>query len=460
MLMVGLKRLSRHAALAGGLCMALAGVAAAQVVTTSFQNGADGYTGAVDRRISDRSADEVDGGTIPSYYLDGYKTDLTSPDAQGLLRFDDVIGSGPGQIPAGAAILGAELTLTTSLAGNAQTAGPYGVAALLQPFDSTTSYFVDFTTETDMGSRGAWWQDGSATRPVGGFGFQIQGASDSANVASLVQAWANGEENYGLVIQAGLADSVAEAASTSDGWSIRTTGYLYADTRPKLTVTYTTTPVQVSTFQEGTDGYAGTTMAIVRSGTNALIEDVDDVDNPERTEDASTLDQTFLDGIFFAGTDGSVSSPDDLALLKFDDVFGDGPGQAPADVPVAKAWVVLTTGNTNVNARSIGPFAAHKMLRPWDVTSLHSSFGQVNGLQVGDGDIGPVLDSPDGYIRGAEVWFDVTSYVEGIRTGATDYGIAIQGNGTADGWQIHATGSTTPDARPQLVVYSADLGAQ
>ncbi len=173
-----------------------------------------------------------------------------------------------------------------------------------------------------------------------------------------------------------------------------------------------------------------------------------------------TLDQTFLDGIFFNGTDGSVSSPDDLALLKFDDVFGTGPGQAPMDVPVAKAWIVLTTGDTNVNARSIGPFAAHRMLRPWDVTSLHSSFGQVNGLQVGDGDIGPVLDSPDGYIRGAEVWFDVTSYAEGVRTGAADYGIAIQGNGTADGWQIHATGSTTPDARPRLVVYSADLSAQ
>ena len=460
MLMVRFKRSCLRTALVGGLCLALASVAAGQVVTTSFQNGADGYAGAVDRRVSDRAADEIDGGTLPSYYLDGYKTDLTSPDAQGLLRFDDIIGSDPNQIPSGATILGAELTLTTSLAGNAQTAGPYGVSALLQPFDSTTSYFVDFGSETDMGSRGAWWQDGSATRPVGGFGFQIQGASDSANVTSLVQSWADGAENHGLVIQAGLSDTVTEAASTSDGWSIRTTGYLYADTRPKLTVTYTTAPAQVSTFQQGTDGYAGTTMAIVRSGTNALIADTDDVDNPERTEDASTLDQTFLDGIMFADTDGSTSSPDDLALLKFDNVFGAEAGQAPADVPVAKAWVVITTGNTNVNARSIGPFAAHTMLRPWDTTSLHSSFGQVNGLQVGDGDIGPTLDAPDGYIRGAEVWFDVTEYAEGVRTGATDYGIAIQGDGTADGWQIHATGSTVLEARPRLVVYSADLGTE
>jgi hypothetical protein len=94
------------------------------------------------------------------------------------------------------------------------------------------------------------------------------------------------------------------------------------------------------------------------------------------------------------------------------------------------------------------------------MSSLHSSFGAVNGLQVSDGDIGPALDSEDGIIRGAEVWFDVTDYVEGVRTGAADYGVAIQANGTADGWQIHANGSTTPDARPRLIVYSADLGGQ
>jgi len=51
----------------------------------------------------------------------------------------------------------------------------------------------------------------------------------------------------------------------------------------------------------------------------------------------------------------------------------------------------------------------------------------------------------------------VTDYLEGVRTGAPDNGIAILTNSTSDGWQIHANGSTTPDARPRLVVYSADL---
>lgn len=452
------KSLISQAALAVGFCVALAGITAAQVVTTSFQNGVDDYTGMFDRRIGERFDDEVNGIDTQNYFLDGFKTDQSSPDTQGLVRFDDIIGSDPGQIPSGATILSAELILTTSLVGNAQTGGPYGVAGMLQPFDSTTSYFSDFSSTTDLLSRGAWWQDGSAMRPVGGYGRQHPGNTKSANVTSVVQSWADGIPNHGFVVQAGLSDSITEAANTSDGWSIRTTGYPLSDTRPKLKVSYTTDPVKMNTFQDGTGGYAGTTMAIVRSGTNALIEDTGDLDSPEMTEDASTLGQTFLDGVVFSDTVGNTSSPDDLALLKFGNVFGTEPGQASMDVPVAKAWVVITTGDTNANARAIGPYSAHAMLRPWDVSSLHSTFGAVNGLQIGDGDIGPVLDSLNGFIRGAEAWFDVTDYLEGIRTGATDHGIAIQANGTADGWQIHTNGSTPPDARPRLVVYSADLG--
>jgi hypothetical protein len=457
MMVVKFKRFMFRAVWAGCFCVALVGIAGAQAVTISFQNGVNGYTGTFDRMISERNEHNLNGSEVANDFLDGYQTD-TSPDEQALLRFDDIFGNDPGQIPSGATILSAELILTTSLVGNAQTGGPYGVAGMLQPFDSTTTYFGDFTTTTNLISRGAWWQDGSATRSVGGFGYQIPGITEGTNVTSVVQSWADGAPNYGLVVQAGLPDMINEVANTTDGWSIRTTGYPLSDSRPKLTVSYTTVPVVKNTFQNGTDGYAGTTMAIVRSGTNAIIEDIGDLDRPEMTEDGSALDQTFLDGVLFTDIAGNTSSPDDLALLKFDNVFGAEPGQAPMDVPVAKAWVVITTGDTNANARTVGPYSAYAMLRPWDTTSLHSSFGAVNGLQVGDGDIGPALDTHDGIIRGAEVWFDVTDYLEGVRTSATDYGIAIQANGTGDGWQIHTTGSTIPEARPRLVLYSADLG--
>lgn len=461
MLIVKFKSLFLCAALACGFCMVVAGSVAAEVVTVSFQNGVDGYTGTFDRTISERLEHELDGSEVVNDFVDGYNMDA-SPDEQRLIRFDNIIGSEPNQIPAGATILSAELIVTTGLVSNAATGGPYGVAGLLQPFDSNTSYFIDFITTTNMGSRGAWWQDGSATRPVGGYGRQNPGNTTSGNVTPVVQSWLDGMENHGLTIQAGLPELMTERANTTDGWSIRTTGYPFSDTRPKLKVSYTTNPVEINTFQDGdgTGDYTGTTMVIVRSGTNAMIEDTGDLDNPEITEDASTLDQTFLDGVLFSDIAGNTSSPDDLALLKFGNVFGTEAGQAPNDVPVAKAWAVITTGDTSANAPTGGPYAAYAMLRPWDTTSLHSAFGAVNGLQFGDGDIGPVLDSLYGFVRGAEVWFDVTDYLEGVRTGATDNGIAIQANGTSDGWQIHTNGSTTLDARPRLVVYSADLGTE
>lgn len=452
------KNLCLRAAVAGGFCLAGAGLAAAEVVTVSFQNGVNGYNGTFDRRIGERDGDQTDGMTVTSYFLDGFLPDRTSPDAQGLVRFDDILGTDPNLIPPGATILSADLVITTSIAGNAQTGGPWGVAGLLKPFSSTTSYFADFNSTTDMVSRGPWWQDGSATRPVGGFGAQAQGATDSANVTPIVQSWADGAPNNGFTIQTGLSDSINVQASTSDGWSICTTGSPVVNTRPMLKVSYTTVPVRKTVFQNGAGDYAGTTMALVRSGTNALIEDTGDLLNPERTEDGAILDQTFLDGLQFSDIAGNTSSPDDLALVKFAGVFGAEPNQAPADVPVARAWVVITTGDLSKDARTSGSYSAHTMLRPWDTTSLHSSFGAVDGLQVDDGDISPALSAPKGFIRGAEVWFDVTAYLEAVRTGAADYGVAIQANGTADGWQIHATGSTTPDARPRLVVYSADLG--
>ena len=444
--------------LASLFALLAANASAQDVQTLSFQNGTDGYEGTFDRLVSSRGRD-ANGADSGSYFLDGFSTSGSgSPDEQALIRFDDIFGSGEGQIPTGATILDARLTVTTSLSSNAQTSGPYGVAALLEPFDDATVYLDYFPSDDfDGDSRGPWWEDNSATRPVAGYGFQLPGFSDTADITSIVEAWSQGDlENHGLVLQAGRAEFAEDSANTSDGWSIRTTGFPFASSRPLLEVDYTTAPVVKSSFQDGMDGYEGTTMAIVRSGTNPLFEDTNDVLNAERTEDGFDFDQTFLDGVFFADTDGNTDgSPDDLALLRFDNVFGTDAGQAPADVPVAKAWAVITTG-TDTNSRTSGPWTAHAMLRDWDLESLHSSFGDINGLQPEDGDISEALDTVDGFVRGSQVWFDVTDQLETARTGE-NLGIAIQTKQTADGWEIITNGSLDEELRPRLVVYSADL---
>src|SRR6185503_20942824 len=87
--------------------------------------------------------DGTNGANVTNYLIDGWATDdpLTpaieadSPDEQELIRFGGVFGNGAGQIPLGATILDANLTYRTYDQGTtANSPGPWGVAALLQPF--------------------------------------------------------------------------------------------------------------------------------------------------------------------------------------------------------------------------------------------------------------------------------------------------------------------------------------
>jgi hypothetical protein len=444
------------------LAMISAGSALAATQTVSFQNGINGYTGTFDRKIDDRATatptTEVDGSTVPHYFVDGYQADPVSADGQALIRFGNIIGSGAGQIPANAFILDAQLQVSTSPAGNAQSAGPWGVARLLQAFDSTTSYFTSFPCDgCTIGSRGAWWQDNYSTRPMAGFGGQWQGAIDSTFIGPLVQAWASGQENHGLVVQTGFGSDALQTSGTVDGWAINATGHPLAGLRPKLSVTYTTDPIEQNTFQRDLNGYTGDTMAWVRSGTALFgTEMTPDPSVDDVTTDGLTLTQSFLDGPQFSNPQGDTSSPDDLALVKFGNVFGAGANQAPSDVPVAKAWLVVTTGEASQNAPTNGDWSVHPVLRNWDTTTTYTSFGSTPGLQIEDGDLGAALQTKEGIITGSEVWFDVTSYLEGVRNGAVDNGLAVLSTATADGWQIHFNGSTEASARPRLVVASGN----
>ncbi|MFO0788600.1 MAG: DNRLRE domain-containing protein [Pirellulales bacterium] len=457
-----------------------AGWAAADTaVTKVFQNGMSGYTGTVDRLIDDRGGvNDHDGNTVTQYFLDGYAAG-TSPsnEAQLLMRFDNLIGSGPNQIPANATILSANLTVNTSTTGNAQSAGPWAIAQLNQPFTPTTTYFGSFNCGgCTLGSRGAWWEDNYTQRPLSAYGNQNQGDVASADITSIVQSWASGAANNGLVVQTG------NPAGTTDGWGVLSTAHPLVQKRPKLEVTYTTGAITRRTYQQGdANGYSASNMAWVRSGANIFginggptaqaDASVDDITYDGQTgvptvSPTSTITppttltsfQTFLDGPQFNGANGiygEADSADDFALIKFGNVFGPGANQSPNGVQVAKAWLVLSTGTASTNAMSSGAWEAHAMLRPWTAASLHSGFGATPGLQEYDGDIGPMLDSQIGVIYGSQVWFDVTSYLEAVRTGTmVDNGLAIFTTQTADGWQIHLNGSDQAALRPQLVVLS------
>lgn len=438
-----------------GWCFAVASAAACLLAcdtvsalttnTVTFQNGVNGYSGTFDRYISDIGPSaETNGSAVPTYNLSGYNAANMRPDQQGLIRFDNIFGNAPGQIPMGATILDASLQLAT-IGGPSpdtnidRTGGPFGVAGLLAPFNSSTSYFTSYPSSHPSGGRGAWFEDDHATRPVGGYGAQAVSQISRARVTPLVQQWSDGElANNGLVVQAGF-----EGLNDEGGWRILTTGYSVPQGRPKLSVTYTTDPVMTNSFQPGVDGYAENNLTMARVvGTSPT--------DPEATTDGSTISSAFID--FPDATTG-----EQLALLKFNNVFGNNPGQAPVDKTVAKGWLVLTMDTASDNARSPHTAGVHAMKQNWTTSSLHSSFGSDPtgmALQPWLGEVSESLDNQTGRVAGSEIWFDVTEYLEGARVNpASDFGMAVVAK-DSDGWQMFFNGASDAAVRPRLVVTS------
>ena len=409
--------------------------------TVSFQNGINSYTGTYDRYIAQTPDSGVDGSLIPDVTLIGSTQ-------QGLIRFDNIFGSNPGQIPLGARIIDASLQLSTiggPDANNDGSNGPYTVAGLTNAFSSTTTY------STFAGGNGAWFEGGHTTRPQGNFGRLDGGETQATDIRSIVQQWSDQTlVNNGLAVNGGFPTG-------TDTWRILTTGNTSAGSRPKLNVTYTTDNVQISSFQRGTNGYTNVDSIRLTSkcggGTGTSTSCTGGV-GTEATADGNGLGSMTLQL-------ADSTSKEQVALFRFNDVFGANAGQAPADKRVEKAWLVLTSlGSADTAARIAAPVDAYEMNQAWTTSTLYSNFGANPGLQAGDGDITQeTLYRTPAAANNSEIWFDVTDYAERIRNGAPNNGIAIQARST-DGWQFYmnGTGATNQPLRPRFVVMS-DLSA-
>src|SRR5688572_4431191 len=86
-------------------------------VTRTFQDGLDGYVSTYDTYVSiDQPATSF--GADAKVQVDGDSRGSIAGNqpAQGLIRFRDLFGAGGSQVPAGATITGASLTLVTGAA--------------------------------------------------------------------------------------------------------------------------------------------------------------------------------------------------------------------------------------------------------------------------------------------------------------------------------------------------------
>jgi hypothetical protein len=200
----------------GNVCNLATGSCEKGPTTVTFQQGVAGYTGTVDTYVS-AGAPDTSNATVTPLVVDGNVP--PEEERQILLRFDAVFGTGQGQVPPGARIVSATLTMYVT------NPSPDGASLhrILVPWADTDTW-----TSTGGGMK----LDGHEALAAS----DASGATNSNKVpydmdvkASLI-AWSGGATNLGWVF-------VAPAGAT-DSWQLASSENDDPDTQPKLTVKF------------------------------------------------------------------------------------------------------------------------------------------------------------------------------------------------------------------------------
>ncbi len=186
------------------------------------------------------------------------------------------------------------------------------------------------------------------------------------------------------------------------------------------------TPGSVSTgFQQGSNGYAGTQDTYVRNGTN--------------TSQGNNTTISF---------DGSGSGTEQ-GLIRFDSIFGNGPGQIPYGSTINSASLTIYAiedGTTNPTL--------HRILGlNWDESSIWSDLG--SGAQFNNVEASSSADSSvDASSPGYRTFTGLASTVQAWADGADNLGWVIKFDGNE--WIIATSENGTAAWRPQLsITYTA-----
>ncbi len=391
------------------------------VQTASFQQGTSGYASAVDTFLH-QNAPTTNNAAATSLKVDNDDPAGTGSDAQTLLRFDNLFGAGAGQIPTNATIRSARLQLQVtngsvnnmnlhrmvaswsatdtwnSLVGGVQT---NGVEALTAPDTSSGQSQVGSISFNVLSSVQAWLASpttnkGWAIVPTGGDGVDFH-ASEGANKPKLIVTYviptgpnnppvavndtATTPGNTAVIISVLTNDtdpnsdalSVQSATQPLHGttvvnaggtvtytpangyFGLDSFGYTISDGRGgTATATVNVTVFQTTSFQQGVNGYAGT------------IDTYLEQNAPTANNSAAT--SLNVDGDEPAGTGLDVQ-----ALLRFDNLFGNGVGQIPPGATINSAMLQLQVTNLG-NSLNL-----HRMLTNWAATDTWNSL--VGGVQ-------------------------------------------------------------------------------
>jgi hypothetical protein len=199
-------------ALVAGIAAILPTVGLAATVT--FQQGVGGYSGNVDTYVS-----ATDAGTAFGTAVNVLVDNLT-PIAHGLIRFDNIFGPGAGQVPVGATINSATLTVRTFNDGDT-----VNFHRMLKPWSASDTWnsLVNGISADNVEARTSIDVSFTGAVPVP--------RVDAIDVTAAVQSWANGSvTNNGWAV----------LPTANNGWQIDSAEAATTANRPLLTISFST----------------------------------------------------------------------------------------------------------------------------------------------------------------------------------------------------------------------------
>jgi hypothetical protein len=258
----------------------------------TFQEGTNSYTGTQDTFVDEGEPDTYKGSRdeVCIDLFDGV-SDATT---QGLIRFDNIFGSGDDQIPLGSTINSAELTVyvTNESLSSAQVT----LHLMLQNWSEASTWnSVTNGVQTDD-TEAKITADSTLASP------ESLGSQTFTGLADTLQAWSDGADNYGWVI----------VSDNDDGWDFASSEGGTITQRPLLTVDYTlaVNDAPVNTVPATQNTAIDTPLVFSAGNGNAIsVADTDDT-NAEITLTATngTLTLSGLTGLSFSDGDGSADT--------------------------------------------------------------------------------------------------------------------------------------------------------
>ena len=194
----------------------------------SLRQGVNGYSGNVDTFI-DANDTGANHGTEGTAWVDGDRNNSAagSPDAQGLIRFNNVISAN--NVPLGSMIESAELVIHTSDIADSQSNNTIGLYRLLTGWTSGGATWDSLDGMLANGDEAVLAANSTAVP-------DDRGGFVTFDVTESLQTWAAGATNHGWVFLPG----------GGNGWQWDTADHPDAAFRPQLNVTYRIVPEPTS----------------------------------------------------------------------------------------------------------------------------------------------------------------------------------------------------------------------